>query len=250
MQREVTSQHIIPFIEKVRPLKPGDKVIEIGCGEAGVLEAFLSRGHQCTGVDLAEGKIELGRSRQSNFIESGQLRLECADVLAPGVKESLGAPFDVIVLKDVIEHIPDQESFIPQLKSLLSSDGVIFFGFPPWQMPFGGHQQMITNKFLSRVPYIHLLPLKVYMWLLKMSGEKEKKRNSLAFHVKTGISIERFEKCVRLAPDLDLAHKTHFLFNPIYSLKFGLPTLTQLPILRSIPWLRNFFTTCVYYLVK
>ena len=49
--------------------------------------------------------------------------------------------FDLILLKDVIEHIPDQERVIPYLKEFLKPGGRVFFGFPPWYMPHGGHQQ-------------------------------------------------------------------------------------------------------------
>ena len=53
--------------------------------------------------------------------------------------------FDVIILKDVIEHVPEQEKFVPYLKNFLKPGGQIFFGFPPWYMPFGGHQQVCKN---------------------------------------------------------------------------------------------------------
>ena len=37
------------------------KIFEIGCGEAGNLKPFLDLGCECLGVDLAEGKINLGK---------------------------------------------------------------------------------------------------------------------------------------------------------------------------------------------
>jgi 2-polyprenyl-3-methyl-5-hydroxy-6-metoxy-1,4-benzoquinol methylase len=62
------------------------------------------------------------------------------------------------LLKDVIEHIHDQPKLIAWMKSYLAPNGTIFFGFPPWQMPFGGHQQLCRNKVLAKLPYYHLLP--------------------------------------------------------------------------------------------
>ncbi len=47
-QRITTVESIIPFIESDRPLPPGTRVLEVGCGEGGVLRAFLDRG--CEGV--------------------------------------------------------------------------------------------------------------------------------------------------------------------------------------------------------
>lgn len=43
---------------------------------------------------------------------------------------ALKEKFDLIILKDVIEHIPNQEKFIPYIKQFLKPGGRIFFGFP------------------------------------------------------------------------------------------------------------------------
>lgn len=65
----------------------------------------------------------------------------------------------------------------------------------------------------------------------------------------TGISIERFEKIVRQT-DYQVLHKIHYIINPIYKYKFGWKARKQLPVLKSIPYVRNYFTTCVYYLIN
>ena len=41
-----------------------------------------------------------------------------------------------------------------------------------------------------------------------------------------------------------------YLLKPIYHLKFGWKPVTQFRLIRNIPFIRNFFTTCVYYLIK
>lgn len=45
-----TEKYVIPFIEKTFPIQPGMRVLEIGCGEGGVLKAFVNNG--CTGVGV------------------------------------------------------------------------------------------------------------------------------------------------------------------------------------------------------
>src|SRR5690606_1488845 len=96
--------------------------------------------------------------------------------------------FDIIMMRDVIEHIPDQEDFMVFVKKFLKDDGIIFFGFPPWQMPFGGHQQISSVKWIRRAPYLHLLPMGIYTALLKKSGETEENINEFTDIKKTGIS--------------------------------------------------------------
>ncbi|WP_299106332.1 hypothetical protein, partial [uncultured Bradyrhizobium sp.] len=46
-----------------------------------------------------------------------------------------------------------------------------------------------------------------------------------------------------------LARK-HYLINPIYQWKFGWKPRAQFRLITLIPYFRNFFTTCVYYLIR
>jgi 2-polyprenyl-3-methyl-5-hydroxy-6-metoxy-1,4-benzoquinol methylase len=78
-------------------------------------------------------------------IEAGKVRFVGKDIYLVEAAE-LDGLFDIIVMKDVIEHIHDQSRLLARLKDFLKPNGVVFFGFPPWQMPFGGHQQICNNK--------------------------------------------------------------------------------------------------------
>ncbi|HUS00479.1 MAG TPA: methyltransferase domain-containing protein, partial [Chitinophagaceae bacterium] len=177
-------------------------------------------------------------------IESGKVTFIANDIYKVTVQE-LGGRFDMVVMKDVIEHIHDQKKLLQRLHDLLLPEGVIFFGFPPWQMPFGGHQQMCKSQFLSKLPYYHLLPRAAYKWVLKSFGEPTEELLEIK---DTGISIERFERIVKQT-NYKVIHKIHYLINPIYKYKFGWKARKQLPVLKSIPYVRDFFTTCVYYLI-
>ena len=162
--------------------------------------------------------------------------------------ESLGGKFDIIILKDVIEHIHDQSKLLERLKDFLNKDGIIFFGFPPWQMPFGGHQQLSQSS-LSKIPYFHLFPRPVYKGILKLFKEKDHVVNDLLEIKDTGISIERFEKIVKKT-NYKVVDKIHYLFNPIYEYKFNIKPKKQNKLVSKIPYLRDYFTTCVYYIIK
>jgi SAM-dependent methyltransferase len=161
----------------------------------------------------------------------------------------LDEKFDLIILKDVIEHIPDQERFIPFLRKFLSKDGVVMFGFPPWYMPFGGHQQICRNKWLSKIPWYHLLPISLYKRLLKWGGESIATIEGLVDIKKTGITIDRLKRILKKEKFLVIAEK-YWLFNPIYKWKFGIyPKAVAQPFTR-IPYLRNFYTSAFYILFK
>ncbi|MEL6135411.1 MAG: class I SAM-dependent methyltransferase, partial [Bacteroidota bacterium] len=63
------------------------------------------------------------------------------------------------------------------------------------------------------------------------------------------ISTHRFEQIIH-ENQLIVAHKKHFLFNPIYKYKFGLEPREQASWISSIPHLRDFFTTAGWYIIK
>ena len=245
IQVDNTGKYVIPFIEKYIPIKDGTRVLEIGCGEAGVLKAFTDKGCVGVGVELDEPRLVVAREWMKEEVEQDKVSFLSKNIYDVDVEKEFPVRFDVIVLKDVIEHIHDQKKLIAWMKNFLNPGGVIFFGFPPWQMPFGGHQQVMQHKWLSKLPYFHLLPMAVYKSILQSAKEDVDAFTEIK---ETGISIERFEKIVHQT-GYKVVNKQHYLLNPIYEYKFGLKPVKQISLLKSIPWVRNFFTTCVYYLI-
>lgn len=246
MQIENTVEYLIPFVEEKFSIKNGMRVLEIGCGEGGVLKAFVDRGCTGVGVELAEPRLVNAREWLKEDIAAGKIRFVSKDIYKTDVEKDLHGSFDLILLKDVIEHIPNQERLIAWMKSYLAPGGAIFFGFPPWQMPFGGHQQMCRGMVLSKLPYYHLLPRPLYKILLQKAGEPYEELLEIK---DTGISIERFERIIKKCGYTVLHHR-HYLINPIYKYKFGWEGKEQFGFVKALPVVRNFFTTCVYYLIQ
>jgi hypothetical protein len=139
--------------------------------------------------------------------------------------------------------------FIPQLHKFLKPGGMVFYAFPPWQMPYGGHQQILPGKLASRMPYYHLLPGFLYPLALKLFGVNASGIHTMRDIKSTGISIERFLKINRTS-GFAVEKRDYYLFNPIYKYKFGIEPRKQSKIISSIPWFRNFLTMGVYFLMK
>lgn len=241
--------YIIPFVEGVKPREEIQTVLEIGCGEAGVLKAFLEMGCQCIGNELSPTRTKTATRLHADAVATGQIAFINKDIYALDPEHDLSFKFDVIILKDVIEHIPEQERFIPTLRNFLNPGGVIFFGFPPWQMPFGGHQQVCKSQFLGKCPYFHLLPESMYIGILRLFGENDTTQKGLREIRDTGISIERFERIIRKS-GFSISRRKFWLLNPIYKYKFGKGPLTQFRAISVLPVVRNFLTTAVYYVVS
>jgi len=244
-QYENATEHLIPFtgIEK------SWQVLEIGCGEGGVLKAYVDQGCKGVGVELSEFKINNAKRFLEQEIKTNKIKLYSENIYNPIFVEAFAKKFDLIILKDVIEHIHDQAKLMRLMKSFLKEGGAIFFGFPPWQMPFGGHQQVCESKILRKLPYFHLLPSPMYRSVLRLFGEKENTIEGLLEIKSTGISIGQFISMVR-STGYQKVKSQYYLVNPIYQYKFGLKPKTQLPFITKVPYFRNFVTTCVYYLIK
>ena len=247
MQRRTAAEYIVPRI--VRTLaRPGPwRVLEVGCAEAGVLKAFAELGHEVVGVELETHRATLARMFLAEEIGEGRASIRTDDVYDVDAAD-LGGAFDVVVLKDVIEHLPEQERMVPRLRSFLRPGGVIFFGFPPWYMPFGGHQQIASSKRVTRAPWLHLLPERAYGTYLRAAGESPEIVAELESIRGTRISIERFEAIAR-ASDLAVLDRELWLFNPIYAYKFGLRAVALPKALAAVSGLRNLYTTAAYYVV-
>ena len=240
-----TQKYIVPFIQEIRPIDNTLHVLEIGCGEAGNLKPFLDLGCKCVGVDFSSPKIEKGNAYYASHPFSDNIRLISEDIYKTNEFDHL---FDIVVIRDVIEHIHDQDKFLSMLKNLVAPNAVVFFAFPPWQNPFGGHQQICVSKFLSLLPYFHLLPVALYKAVLKLFGESDNKIAALLEIKETGISLERFERLLT-KNKYRVLKKTLYFINPNYEVKFGLKPRILPKILGEIPYVRNFMSTCGYYLI-
>ncbi len=247
-QVDNSKSYVLPFIEQTKKLTSGMQVMEVGCGEGGVLLPFIELGCYCIGVDLAPERIDIANNFLKNEVAENKALFLCQNIYDDSFYVKYAGTFDVIILKDVIEHVHEQDKFIPYLKKLLKPEGQIFFGFPPWCMPFGGHQQLCRVKWISVLPYYHILPKFIYKGILKMAGEHPLIIEDLMEIKDTRISIERFERIIKQS-GLKILNKNHYLINPIYKYKFNIKPRLQFPILTKIPFFRNFVTTCVYYTV-
>lgn len=247
-QEFTTEKYVVPFIQEVKEINEGTSVLEIGCGEGGNLTPFLKIGcKKIFGIDISEGKIKNAKKFFDKMENGNRINFICSDIYNVSV-EDIGQ-FDIIITRDVLEHIHGQERFMHFVKTFLKLDGIFFLGFPPWNNPFGGHQQMCKSKFLSKLPFFHILPSSVYKFILKSFGETEAKIIGLLEVKETGITIERFERIIR-NNNYTKEKRVFYYINPNYEVKFGLKPRIVWRLISSIPFIRNFFITASYYLIS
>jgi SAM-dependent methyltransferase len=245
-QSLTTAKHVIPFIHSLMPVTSSMSVLEIGCGEGGNLLPFLQAGcRRITGIDLSEGKINNARRFYSVIAGGDRVEFIAADIYD---SESIGT-YDLVMMRDVLEHIHDQKRFLSFVKRFIQPNGILFIAFPPWNNPFGGHQQMCDSRILSKLPWIHLLPEALYRGLLRIFGESNLKAEALIEIKKTGINLGRFEQLLKKEGFLTLKKSLWFI-NPNFEIKFGLHPRRLPRFPGSVPFIRNFITTTGYYIIS
>jgi 2-polyprenyl-3-methyl-5-hydroxy-6-metoxy-1,4-benzoquinol methylase len=84
----------------------GGRVIDVGCGPGIVVDYLRQEGVDCTGVELAPLKIS---EHLHEFIRTG--------MSAQDLPEKERYSTDIIILGDVIEHLPDPAAFLKSLSS-------------------------------------------------------------------------------------------------------------------------------------
>ncbi|MCM1176362.1 MAG: class I SAM-dependent methyltransferase [Clostridium sp.] len=242
---QTSREYYIDYISRFKEIDNTASVLEIGCGEGGNLLPFAEKGCRVAGIDILPGKIENARLFFHAMEMSGEFY--CADFL---VEKPLDEKFDIILIHDVIEHIEPEhkDEFFIRMAEYLNPDGIVFFGFPAWQMPFGGHQQICRSR-MSRIPFIHLLPEKIYRSYLIRFGENPLQIDELMGIKRSKMTPGRFRKLCK-AHGYTIIERILWLVSPHYKAKFNLRPMKLFPPFGLIPYVRNYFSTSCFYVIK
>ena len=242
------SEFYLKYLQPHITLSAHTRVLEIGCGEGGNLLPFAERGCQVTGIDMSQKRIAEAGTFFAEHQQHGTF--VCKDFLLADKPTDETQRYDLILVHDVIEHIPPscKQQFLLRINLFLRESGIVFFGFPAWHNPFGGHQQ-IGVGIASKLPFVHLLPKPIYRTLLKASGANAQCIDELMSIRASRMTIESFEHLVS-ETGYTICQRTLWLVNPHYKQKFHLKPRRLLPVFAYIPYLRNIYTTSAWYLLR
>ncbi|NLP12769.1 class I SAM-dependent methyltransferase [bacterium] len=230
-QVHFSRSYLVPFLQKQIADFERQRVLEVGCAEAGFLHVLAERGMEVVGVELSPDRVRLAKAL------SPQLDVRVGDVTDRHLAETMQQTFDLIVIREVIEHVADRDALFANLRALSADEGRVYITFPPRFSAFAGHQQM-GRSLLRRLPYVHLWP----DWLVRTAGRLFQEHDYLIEEVlhnyRIGLSVHGFEKLCRRYGFVFL-RRDLFLIRPIYRQRFGWSP-KKIP---SLPVLREFLAT-------
>lgn len=111
----------LDHIAKKLLLKPGMKVLDIGCGWGGMARHIHKvSGAEVLGVTLSEEQLKYAREKAAAMGMAGKVRYELMDY------RDVKGPFDRIVSVGMFEHVgrPNYAAYFDKVADLLAPDGV------------------------------------------------------------------------------------------------------------------------------
>jgi 2-polyprenyl-6-hydroxyphenyl methylase/3-demethylubiquinone-9 3-methyltransferase len=112
----------LAFAQRFVPSWQGVRVLDVGCGGGFASEALARRGGLVTGVDIAEKALEV--ARRHALLEG--LSIEYLAARAENLPFESGT-FDVVTCFDVLEHVPNVENVVREVRRVLRPGGVFLF---------------------------------------------------------------------------------------------------------------------------
>ena len=138
--------------------RPGERVLDLGCGAGRFVAALRDAGADPVGVELADAA--LARARRN--VPGADLRLVTADGSLP-----LGhGEVDLVWCSEVLEHVPDTLGFLTEIRRVLRRGGRLLVTVPDHGRfkrtllalahydahydPLGDHVRFYTRRSLTR----------------------------------------------------------------------------------------------------
>jgi len=219
------------------------RILEIGCAEAGLLKFYHKKGAVCSGIELSD-------IRYNNALlldKRNEINLFQADICNPtSYKKHIKKNFDMIIMRDVIEHIDNKRIALSNIFNILKPGGKLFMSFPPKYCAYSGHQQTISNLF-GKLPYIYMLPDVIYKKYLRLISCPEKKIEYLIMTKKTRISIRKMHEIVN-SLGFNILNQSKWFSRPAYAFRFNFPKIKNPFSFISI--LDEIFSNGVLYLLE
>jgi len=125
-------------IDRLLPMVPGQRVLEVGCGQGHLTTRLAGRGIDIVGIDANPNAPEVSGSDRVRHMLAEDLEFDDAE-------------FDVVVSVHAIEHIPPLEKAVSEMARVLKPGGRALFIYPA--EPIQGLYAVPTSVILHGTPF-------------------------------------------------------------------------------------------------
>lgn len=236
MQYRLGTVTLVPWLRSLGVFPNKAEVCEIGCAEGGVLTAFMKQGASFgLGTDIAGALLD---QISEPLAEALNVEVTYAhhDVIGDAIPRVWKERFDVVVLRDVIEHLDDPTIAIQNIARIMKPGGVILITFPPYHSAFGGHQQLLGNG-TSGLPWVHLLPKSLFFCVIK-SGDPQNQEEVRRLH-RIRCTPKKIHQSLAGA-GLSIVDERYFGLRPVFRWKYqkAIPDF-ELTAVKRLPFVKN-----------
>lgn len=230
-QYNLARDFYVPMFEEWGLHGEGLKVVDVGCGDGGFTAALADWGATCTGIEI--------KPFARKAYENPRLRYMVQDITAPDAPKIIGDDHGLVILRDVIEHIPvpSKADFLQSAVKLMKPDGRMLITFPPYYSPFGLHQQTILKSRLRKVPFLGLMPKAALDFLMSKAGETAAAMCEIDSIRESRMTIGGFRRLVQ-GQGLRILKEKHYLIRPSHEIRYGWRTTGawwgRVPLLREM----------------
>lgn len=129
------SEIVRRVIERYGNLKPGDTILDVGCGTGAIMKQ-LSENYKVVGIDMSPLAVEYSKKRG------------LTDVFLMPVQEFPRDKYNVkaAILLDVIEHIDDDVDVLRTVRDIVGPDGRVIVTVPAYKWLWSSHDLVNHHK--------------------------------------------------------------------------------------------------------
>jgi len=230
-QVNYTKEYLVPYLKNnIKDFDKDKKILDVGCAEGGTVYELRNQGYFCDGIEIEVGRAEIAKKHIK-----GSAKIYVGDITKPpDIKEK----YDIVIMRDVIEHIYDKGKALDNISNLLNEDGILFLTFPLKFSPYAGHNQIAKN-WIKYVWYITLFPRFLIRLIVPERDYEfyaDLKKNALTFY-----NLKRLIK-----NNWKLIRSDFFISRPIYKTRFGWKII-KFP---GIPIIRELTNGCEVLMIK